>query len=82
VSAEQTDHADHAGPDPGYHYQDVECTICGRHNRDVHLVAAGDDLRICQVCVARCAEVIDADAGLAPPTVPWSERWALKSAAG
>jgi hypothetical protein len=61
----------------GVPYQDVECSFCGRHNRDVHMVAK-DDLRICQVCVARSAQAIDADTGVAPPPVPWTERWALK----
>jgi hypothetical protein len=58
------------------HYQDVTCSFCGRHNREVHLVAKDSGLTICQVCVARCAEIIDADVGLEP--FPWSERWPLK----
>ncbi len=62
--------------EPGY--QDVTCTFCGRHNRDVHIVATKAGPTICQVCVARCAEIIDRDAGVEPPPGGWASRWPLK----
>ena len=58
------------------HFQDRTCSFCGRHNRDVHLVATESGLTICQVCVARCAEIIDADVGLEP--LSWTARWPPK----
>ena len=60
-------------------HQDVRCSFCDRHNRDVHIVAGRDGLRICQVCVARAAEVIDADAGVPAPEGGWAARWQLKT---
>jgi len=61
--------------DTGHH--DVRCSFCGRHNEQVHIVAR-EDLRICQVCVARCAEIIDADIGVESPPGGWTGRWPLK----
>jgi hypothetical protein len=61
-------------------YQLVDCSFCGRPNRDVHIVAGRDSLYICSVCVEKCAEILDADAGIAPPPDGWRGRWPLKSA--
>jgi hypothetical protein len=63
-------------------YRDVTCSFCDRHNRDVHVVAGRDGLRICQVCVAKCAEAIDGDTGVESPPGGWSARWPLKTATG
>jgi hypothetical protein len=68
---------DELPPDLGG-YRDVRCSFCDRHNRDVHTVAGRDGLRICQVCVAKCAEAIDADAGVPPPPGGWADRWPPK----
>ena len=64
--------------DPGY--RDVICSFCDRHNRQVHMVGGGDGLIICSVCVARCAEVLDKDAGAISPDGGWSGRWLTKQA--
>jgi hypothetical protein len=58
-------------------FSDVECPVCGRHNRDVRLVATANGL-ICQVCVARCAATFDEEVGLDPPAGRWEERWPPK----
>jgi hypothetical protein len=63
--------------DPGF--RDITCSLCGRHNRDVHMVGAKDGLIICAVCVARCAEILDADTGLEGPPEGWLNRWPAKS---
>lgn len=60
-------------------FQDVTCSFCDRHNRDVHIVAGRNGLHICQVCVARCADAIDGDAGIPGPEGGWLARWPLKS---
>jgi hypothetical protein len=65
-------------PDPS-RYSDVVCSFCGRHNRDVRVVANNAGLIVCQVCVAQCAAIFDEEVGLAPQQ-PWSERWPLKTA--
>jgi hypothetical protein len=64
---------DHGAAD----YQDVTCSFCGRHNRAVRVVAHGD-LVICQVCVARCAEIFDEEIGVDAPPGGWTRRWPLK----
>jgi hypothetical protein len=64
--------------DPGF--RDITCTLCDRHNRDVHMVGAKDGLIICAVCVARCAEILDADTGLDGPPGGWLSRWPAKTA--
>ncbi len=61
------------------HYSDVVCSFCGRHNREVRVVANDAGLIICQACVAKGAEIFDLEVGLEPPQPPWSERWPLKS---
>jgi ClpX C4-type zinc finger len=61
------------------HFSDVVCSFCGRHNREVRVVANDAGLIICQVCVAKCAEIFDEEVGLAPVAGGWSERWPLKS---
>ncbi len=66
-----------SGDDPGY--RDVTCSMCDRHNRDVHMVGARDGLIICAVCVARCAEVLDTDTGLEGPPGGWLARWPAKT---
>jgi hypothetical protein len=45
----------------------------------VHMVGAADGLIICAVCVARCAEVLDADTRLDGPPGGWLSRWQAKS---
>jgi hypothetical protein len=70
---------DELPPDLGG-YRDVRRSFCDRHNRDVHIVAGRDGLRICQVCVAKCAEAVDADTGVPSPPGGWSTRWPLKRA--
>jgi hypothetical protein len=62
--------------DPGY--TDVSCSFCDRHNREVHMVGGRDGLIICAVCVARCAEFLDRDTGIASPDGGWSGRWPSK----
>lgn len=59
-------------------YQDVRCSFCHRHNREVRVVAH-DDVIICQVCVARCAEIFDQEVGVEPPGGGWVDRWPLKA---
>ena len=60
-------------------FSDVVCSFCGRHNREVRVVANDAGLIICQVCVAKCAAIFDEEVGLAPPANGWSARWPLKS---
>jgi hypothetical protein len=67
---------------PGYsdvEYQDVNCSFCDRHNRDVHMVAGRDGLTICQVCIAKCGEILDDDAGALGPEIDWAARWPTKT---
>jgi hypothetical protein len=59
-------------------FSDVVCSFCGRHNREVRVVANDAGLIVCQVCVARCAEIFDAEVGLAGPPEGWLARWPLK----
>lgn len=59
-------------------FSDVECSVCGRHNREVRVVATENGLILCQVCVAKCAEIFDDEVGLAAPAGGWVERWPLK----
>jgi ClpX C4-type zinc finger len=65
-------HDDQAG------YQDVTCSFCGRHNREVRVVAHAD-LVVCQICVAACAEIFDDEVGIDGPPGGWTTRWPLKS---
>jgi hypothetical protein len=60
------------------HFRDVVCSFCGRHNREVRVVANDADLIICQVCVAKCAEIFDEEVGVDGPPGGWSMRWPLK----
>jgi ATP-dependent protease Clp ATPase subunit len=60
------------------HFSDVTCSFCGRHNRDVRVVANDAGLIICQVCVAKCADIFDQEVGIASPEGSWSARWPLK----
>jgi hypothetical protein len=62
----------------GAAYQDVECSVCGRHNRDVHIVATENGLHLCSVCVAKCAAIFDDDVGIEAPEGGWAARWPLK----
>ncbi len=66
--------------DAGYaeHTDDV-CSLCDRHNREVHMVGARDGFVICSVCVARCAEILDADTGVGSPSGGWIGRWPAKA---
>jgi hypothetical protein len=59
-------------------YSDVACSICGRHNRDVRVVATENGLILCQVCVAKCAAIFDEEVGLEAPAGGWIARWPLK----
>jgi hypothetical protein len=59
-------------------YSDVACSVCGRHNRDVRVVATEDGLILCQVCVAKCAAIFDEEVGLDAPEGGWTGRWPLK----
>jgi hypothetical protein len=61
------------------HFSDVVCSFCGRHNRNVPVVSNDAGLIICQVCVAKSAEVFDEEVGIEPPRDGWSGRWPLKS---
>ena len=60
------------------HFSDVVCSFCGRHNREVRVVANDAGLIVCQVCVAKCAEIFDAEVGLVSPEGGWAQRWPLK----
>jgi hypothetical protein len=60
-------------------YRDVVCSICGRHNRDVRVVASEAGIIICQVCVAKCAQIFDDEVGVGDRQ-DWSARWPLKQA--
>jgi hypothetical protein len=42
-------------PDDPSHFNDVVCSFCGRHNREVRVVVNDAELIICQVGVAKCA---------------------------
>jgi hypothetical protein len=68
--------AETAQADPGY--RDVTCSFCERHNRQVHMVGGRDGLTICSICVARCADILDQDTGLAGPDGGWAARWPPK----
>ena len=59
-------------------FTDVLCSICGRHNREVRVVATENGLVICQVCVANCAVIFDQEVGLDAPASGWVGRWPLK----
>jgi ClpX C4-type zinc finger len=61
------------------HFTDVVCSFCGRHNREVRVVSNEAGLIVCQVCVAKAAEIFDQEVGIDPPPVGWSERWPLKT---
>jgi hypothetical protein len=58
-------------------FSDVVCSFCGRHNRDVRVVRNDAGLIICQVCVAKCAQIFDEEVGIASAQ-DWLERWPLK----
>jgi hypothetical protein len=60
-------------------FSDVVCSICSRHNRDVRVVATENGLIVCQICVAQCAAIFDAEVGLEAPEGGWVGRWPLKS---
>jgi hypothetical protein len=60
------------------HFSDVVCSFCDRHNREVRVVSNDAGLIICQICVAKSAEIFDQEVGLDPPPVGWTERWPLK----
>jgi hypothetical protein len=65
-------------PEPlesGHH--DIRCSFCDRHNEHVRVVAH-HDVVICQVCVARCAEIFDEEVGVISPSGGWSGRWPMK----
>jgi hypothetical protein len=58
-------------------FSDVVCSFCGRHNREVRVVANEAGLIICQICVAKCALIFDAEVGVESPQ-DWLARWPLK----
>ena len=43
------------------------------------MVAGGDDVRICSVCVEKCADILDSDTAVESPSGGWSGRWPHKS---
>lgn len=59
------------------HFTDVVCSFCGRHNREVRVVSNDAGLIVCQVCVAKAAEIFDEEVGIALPQEGWSKRWPL-----
>ena len=59
-------------------FSDVACSVCGRHNREVRVVATENGLILCQVCVAKCAAIFDEEVGLDAPEGGWTGRWPLK----
>ena len=63
-------------------YTDINCTICGRHNRTVHMVGLAEDLRLCSVCVAKVGAVMDGEAGVVGPEIEWAGRWPSKDSDG
>jgi hypothetical protein len=52
------------------HFSDVVCSFCDRHNREVRVVSNDAGLIICQICVAKSAEIFD----------QWSASTRLRSA--
>ena len=64
-------------PDDPSHFTDVSCSYCGRHNREVRVVANDAGLIICQVCVAKCAQIFDEEVGV-EQRQDWLARWPLK----
>ena len=64
-------------PEDPTHFRDVVCSFCGRHNREVRVVANDAGLIICQICVAKCAQIFDDEVGVDSPQ-EWSGRWPLK----
>jgi ATP-dependent protease Clp ATPase subunit len=64
-------------PDDPSHFTDVSCSYGGRHNRDVRVVANDAGLIICQVCVAKCAQIFDEEVGV-ESRQDWLARWPLK----
>ncbi|MGD9999890.1 MAG: ClpX C4-type zinc finger protein [Ilumatobacteraceae bacterium] len=60
------------------HLELVDCSFCGRPNREVHMVAGREGLHICSVCVEKCAAILDDDAGVPSPEGGWTGRWPLK----
>lgn len=48
------------------HCSDVVCSFCGRHHRDVRVVANDSGLIVCQVFVAKCADIVDEEVGVSP----------------
>ena len=63
------------------HFRDVVCSFCGRHNREVRVVTNDAGLVICQVCVAKCAQIFDEEVGV-QPTQDWAGRWPLNGRRG
>jgi hypothetical protein len=61
------------------HYSDIVCSFCGRHNREVRVVANDNGLILCQVCVANAAQIFDEEVGVDGPR-DWRRRWPLKQA--
>ena len=60
-------------------FQLVDCSFCDRPNREVHIVAGRDGLHICSVCVEKCADILDTDAGVPSPPGGWAGRWPHKN---
>jgi ATP-dependent protease Clp ATPase subunit len=64
-------------PEDASHFSDVACSFCGRHNREVRVVANESGLIICQVCVAKCAVNFDEEVAVESHQ-EWLARWPLK----
>jgi ATP-dependent protease Clp ATPase subunit len=58
-------------PEDPTHFRDVVCSFCGRHNREVRVVANDAGLVICQVCVAKCAQIFDEEVGSTRRKTGW-----------
>ena len=63
-------------------FRDVVCAFCGRPNCEVRVVTNDAGLIVCQVCVAKCADIFDAEVGLEGPEGGWTARWPLKVSGG
>lgn len=58
-------------------FSDVVCSFCGRRNREVRVVRNDAGLILCQVCVAKAAQIFDDEVGVGDPK-DWLGRWPLK----
>src|SRR5262249_23348901 len=53
---------------------ELRCSFCGHSAEEVAKLIAGPGVYICDGCVGRCVEVLDADLPVKKPTIPeWAE---------